>query len=194
MNLGHCSSITLCLCMTVAFSLLGGCRRPVAVVPEPAVPDTAWVQPDDETLTAVHQRLHDQEKRDIEAFVARRGRPMRQSGTGLYYEIYDTCPSGASIARGDAVDIAYTLRLLNGTVLASSAEDGLKRWMVGGEASEPGLTELLLKMRRGEKAFAILPSHLAYGLSGDGGRIPPQAVLLYDIEIKSVYIKNKPIK
>lgn len=153
-----------------------------------------WVTPDEDELTMVHQQLQSQEKYEIEAFINRSGRCVQQSGTGLYYDIYERNPQGAAIARGDAVDMAYTLRLLNGTLLASSDETGLKRWIVGGESTEPGLTELLLKMRRGEKAFAILPSHLAYGLSGDGTRIPPKAVLLYDIEIKSVYIKNKPIK
>ncbi len=166
-----------------------GCQRP-GRMPEA----TQWVAPAEADLTAVHRQLKEQEKQEIEAFIVRRGRPFQQSGTGLYYDIYERHPSGASITRGDAVDMAYTLTLLNGTQLASSAEDGLRRWVVGAETGEPGLTELLLKMRRGEKAFAILPSHLAYGLSGDGGRIPPKAVLLYDIEIKSVYIKNKPIK
>lgn len=155
---------------------------------------TRWVVPDEDALTSVHQQLQSQEKYEIEAFMNRSGRHLQQSGTGLYYDIYERNPQGATIARGDAVDMVYTLRLLNGTLLASSDETGLKRWVVGGEPAEPGLTELLLKMRRGEKAFAILPSHLAYGLSGDGARIPPKAVLLYDIEIKSVYIKNKPIK
>lgn len=182
---------TACVVLAIGgLSLFGtGCQRQ-GRLPEA----TRWVAPAEDDLTAVHRQLKDQEKHEIEAFIARRGRPLQQSGTGLYYDIYERNPQGAVIARGDAVDMAYTLTLLNGAPLASSAEEGLRRWVVGAEAEEPGLTELLLKMRRGEKAFAILPSHLAYGLSGDGGRIPPKAVLLYDIEIKSVYTKNKSIK
>ena len=163
-----------------------GCRRQPAVAPQ-----AQWVAPDEADLTAVHLHLKEQEKQEIEAFVARRGRPLQQSGTGLYYDIYERCPSGAAITRGDAVDLAYTLTSLNGTLLASSETDGLRRWVVGAETGETGLTELLLRMRRGEKAFAIVPSHLAYGLSGDGGRIPPHATLLYDIEVKGVYVKRK---
>lgn len=150
-----------------------------------------WVAPAEEDLTAVHLQLKEQERQEIEAFVARRGRPLQQSGTGLYYDIYERSPAGAAISRGDAVDLAYTLTSLNGTLLASSETDGLRRWVVGAETGEPGLTELLLLMRRGEKAFAIVPSHLAYGLSGDGNRIPPHATLLYDIEVKGVYVKRK---
>ncbi|MDE7149515.1 MAG: FKBP-type peptidyl-prolyl cis-trans isomerase [Bacteroidales bacterium] len=171
------------------WAVFGTACRQRDTVPKSA---TQWVAPATEELTAVHRQLKEQEKNEIAAFVARRGRPMRQSGTGLYYDIYERNPSGAVISRGDAVDMAYTLTLLNGAVLASSASDGLRRWVVGAETGEPGLTELLLHMRRGEKAFAIIPSHLAYGLSGDGGRIPPHATLMYDIEIKGVYIKTKP--
>ena len=162
-------------------------RRPKPVeMPSPH----SLVAPSEEELTAVHRQLKEQEQQEIAAFVARRGRPMQESNTGLYYDIYATNSKGAAIAYGDAVDMAYTLRLLNGTLLASSETEGLRRRVVGAQADEPGLTELLLKMRRGEKAFAILPARLAYGFSGDGGRIPPQATLLYDIEIKAVYIKN----
>lgn len=157
----------------------------------PAPQAQRWVAPAEEDLTAVHLQLKEQERQEIEAFVARRGRPLQQSGTGLYYDIYERCPAGAAISRGDAVDLAYTLTSLNGTLLASSETDGLRRWVVGAETGEPGLTELLLMMRRGEKAFAIVPSHLAYGLSGDGNRIPPHATLLYDIEVKGVYVKRK---
>lgn len=181
---------TACIVALGGLSFFGtGCQRK-GRLPEA----TRWIAPAADELTAVHRQLQEQERQEIEAFIARRGRPLQRSGTGLYYDIYERNPQGATIARGDAVDMAYTLTLLNGAVLASSEEDGLRRWIVGGETGEPGLTELLLHMRRGEKAFAIIPSHLAYGLSGDGGRIPPKAVLLYDIEIKSVYVKNKPIK
>ncbi|MBD5389837.1 FKBP-type peptidyl-prolyl cis-trans isomerase [bacterium] len=177
------------------FALLGWAWLAVAMTacrhPEPPGPQTRWVAPAEDELTAVHLQLKEQEKQEIEAFVARRGRPLQQSGTGLYYDIYERCPAGAAITRGDAVDLAYTLTSLNGTLLASSETDGLRRWVVGAETGETGLTELLLRMRRGEKAFAIVPSHLAYGLSGDGGRIPPHATLLYDIEVKGVYVKRK---
>lgn len=176
---------TLAGCVLLT-AVMTACRR----APAPR-PQGRWVAPAEEDLTAVHLQLKEQEKREIEAFVARRGRPLQKSGTGLYYDIYERCPSGAAISRGDAVDLAYTLTSLNGTLLSSSQTDGLRRWVVGAQTGEPGLTELLLLMRRGEKAFAIVPSHLAYGLSGDGGRIPPHATLLYDIEVKGVYVKRK---
>lgn len=181
-------AVSIAVCLAV-WPVVTGCRRAAVSEAQPR-----WVAPDEAELTAVHRQLQAQEKQEIEAFIARSGRRFAQSGTGLYYDIYERNPSGAPVGRGDAVDMAYALRLLNGTLIASSDEDGLRRWIVGGEAEEPGLTELLLKMRRGEKAFAILPSHLAYGLSGDGGRIPPHATLLYEIEIKGVYIKKQTIK
>ena len=181
-------TVLLPMALLLGAATTSACHRRAKMVPPP--PPHSLVAPSEEELTAVHRQLKEQEQQEIAAFISRRGRPMQESNTGLYYDIYATNPKGAAITYGDAVDMAYTLRLLNGTLLASSETEGLRRRVVGREADEPGLTELLLKMRRGEKAFAILPARLAYGFSGDGGRIPPQATLLYDIEIKAVYVKK----
>ena len=45
-------------------------------------------------------------------------------------------------------------------------------------------------MREGDKAKAIIPSHLAYGFIGDEKQIPKRATLIYDIEVLNV-IKPK---
>ncbi|MDE5560091.1 MAG: hypothetical protein K2I84_05505, partial [Bacteroidales bacterium] len=73
--------------------LLAGCGLLMSITacrhePVPQ-PQGRWVAPAEEDLTAVHLQLKAQEKQEIEAFVARRGRPLQQSGTGLYYDIYE---------------------------------------------------------------------------------------------------------
>lgn len=46
-----------------------------------------------------------------------------------------------------------------------------------------GIHFALKQMKIGQKAKIILPSHLAYGLSGDGEAIPPTSTLMYSIAI-----------
>ncbi|MCW2121145.1 peptidylprolyl isomerase [Flavobacterium sp. 7A] len=53
----------------------------------------------------------------------------------------------------------------------------------------PGFVEAIETMTYGEKIIAIIPSNLAYGESGAGGVIPPNAELIFEIEV----FKDKPM-
>jgi len=44
----------------------------------------------------------------------------------------------------------------------------------------------LLLLRQGDKAKVIVPSYRAYGIAGDGNKIPSAATLIYDIYIEKV--------
>jgi FKBP-type peptidyl-prolyl cis-trans isomerase len=48
---------------------------------------------------------------------------------------------------------------------------------------EPGLNQGLRMLKRGGEALFILPPFLAYGLKGDGNKIPSRSVLIYEIKI-----------
>jgi FKBP-type peptidyl-prolyl cis-trans isomerase len=49
-----------------------------------------------------------------------------------------------------------------------------------------GLHELVKLMHEGEKARAIIPSYLAYGITGDGEMVPFAAFLLCEIELVKI--------
>lgn len=140
-------------------------------------------------LTAVQAISVRQEMESIEAFVARSGWKMQQSGTGMWYEVYVEAPAGAPrVEYGDAVKAAYTLRLLNGAVVEEYTTESPRTWILGKSDVTAGLSEALMMLNKGCKARFILPSHLAYGFSGNGTDIPPRASLLYDLEVVEVLV------
>lgn len=54
-----------------------------------------------------------------------------------------------------------------------------------------GWDQGLLGMCEGEKRRLVIPPELAYGKSGAGGRIPPDATLTFDIELVKIERKSE---
>lgn len=134
-----------------------------------------------------------QEMESIESFVQRSGWNMQESPTGIWYEIYHPTQGTSPIASGDAVIFSYTLYLLNGNLVEEANPDNPKTVILGKSEIPEGLRQALLQMKKGESARFIIPSHLAYGFSGNGKNIPAQASLLYDIHVLEVKIPPESI-
>ena len=122
------------------------------------------------------------EDQNIQDYIQRHGYHMSKTGTGLYYEVYKTT-KGTAAKIGDMAVMNYSVRLLNGTLIYDSEQDGLKEFVISKGGVESGLEEGILLLKSGERARFILPSHLAFGWVGDHNRIPKKAVLVYDIEL-----------
>jgi FKBP-type peptidyl-prolyl cis-trans isomerase len=105
-----------------------------------------------------------------------------QTGTGLRYQIHDK-GDGVLIKEGDIVTLEYEISLLNGDLIYSSANDGVKTFIVGRGGVESGLEEAILKLSKNSVATLIIPVHLAYGLIGDGNKIPTRATLVYSLKV-----------
>ncbi len=121
----------------------------------------------------------------IEKFIERRKWDMNMSGTGLFYQIYHH-GNGKKAENGKYAEFKYTTSLLDGTVLYTSEEYGNRTLLIGRFDREIGLHEGLQLMRVGDKARFVLHPFLAFGLPGDGYKVPLQAILLYDIELIDV--------
>ena len=134
------------------------------------------------SLISLNKSLVHREKEEIDRFVKAKGWPMKETQTGLRYLI-SFHGNGAKARSGLIAAIRYKLYLLDGTLIDSSDKSGLKSFKIGHGGVERGLEEGILLLKVGDKAKFILPSHLAYGLTGDGNKIPPRSPLVYDVEL-----------
>lgn len=113
-----------------------------------------------------------------------------KSISGLHFIVHQV-GEGAEPYPGSIVRFKYRLSLMDGGEIESSeAQGGIVQARVGQPPMLKGLTEGLLGMQVGEKRTLILPPQLAYGKTGRSPDIPPDATLLYDIELVSIEPTN----
>ena len=95
--------------------------------------------------------------------------------------------SGQTVAAGDTVAVHYTGSLTDGTVFDSSYERGEPiEVKVGAGMVIEGWDKGLLGLVEGGKYRLSIPSAMGYGPYGAGGVIPPNADLVFDVEIVKV--------
>jgi len=110
---------------------------------------------------------------------------MSESQSGLWFKI-EKKGSGARVKTGDVVTLAYKISLLDGTVCYSSEKTGPKSFRVGQGGVESGLEEGILMLRKGDMARFVMPPHLAEGFTGDGDKIPPRTIIVYQVEVLNI--------
>lgn len=124
-----------------------------------------------------------EEKIAIKLFLAQHSDwKLTSTGTGLQYYIYES-NNGQPIKVGSIVDVKYKVTQLDGTVCYETGEDEVLEVEVDHSQVETGLQEGLKKMKVGDKAKMIIPSHLAHGITGDLNKIPPLTPLVIDVQV-----------
>jgi FKBP-type peptidyl-prolyl cis-trans isomerase len=108
------------------------------------------------------------------------------TASGLQSE--DLVVGAGPIAKvGDMLSVHYTGWLTDGTKFDSSYDrDEPFEFTLGAGVVIPGWDEGLVGMRVGSKRRLTIPSDLAYGASGAGGVIPPNATLIFEVELLSI--------
>lgn len=115
------------------------------------------------------------------------------TASGLKYIIL-TKGNGAHAEANKAVEVHYTGYLLNGKVFDSSIERGDPiEFTLGTGQVIPGWDEGIALMNVGDKFRLIIPSNLAYGEKGAGNAIPPNSMLIFDVQLISVSIPKTSI-
>jgi len=92
------------------------------------------------------------------------------------------------VKAGDTVSVQYTGKLTDGTKFDSSYDHGGQpfSFTVGAGQVIKGWDEGLLGAKVGEKRTLTIPSDLGYGATGAGAAIPPNATLIFDVEVVSI--------
>jgi FKBP-type peptidyl-prolyl cis-trans isomerase FkpA len=104
--------------------------------------------------------------------------------SGLQYEVL-TEGTGAQPELSDFVRVHYRGALLDGSVFDSSYERGEPvEFPLDGVIS--GWSEGLLLMKEGGKSRLYIPARLAYGAQGAGSAIPPNATLIFEVELLAI--------
>jgi len=142
-------------------------------------PDESKVR---ENLIGINKERIALENEQIEAYINRYGYKMETTETGLRYLILEQ-GKGNQPKWMSEVKLKYTLELLNGTYCYSSDSSGVLDIRLGQSEEPNGLQEGVLKLQEGGKALLIVPSYLAYGLTGDGAKITGAQSLIYHIEL-----------
>lgn len=96
--------------------------------------------------------------------------------------------TGPAAQAGDEVDVHYIGTLTDGTVFDSSMSRGVPITFVLGQGRVIQGWELgILGMKVGEKRTLTIPPQLGYGATGTpGGPIPPNATLMFDVELVGI--------
>ena len=94
---------------------------------------------------------------------------------------------GPPVEAGQIVVVHYTGRLTNGQKFDSSVDRNEPFEVAAGVGQViQGWDVTLLRMRTGDKVKVTIPPELAYGAGGAGGIIPPNATLVFEMELLKV--------
>ena len=106
--------------------------------------------------------------------------------SGLTY-IVTKQGDGEPVKTGQTVNVNYTGLLTNGTLFDSSlSRNEPFSFLVGAGMVIKGWDEGLQNLRIGDHATLIIPPEIGYGAHGVGGVIPPDATLIFIIEVLGV--------
>ncbi|MHB8770319.1 MAG: FKBP-type peptidyl-prolyl cis-trans isomerase [Syntrophales bacterium] len=153
---------------------------------KPLVEADAYQQQIQALVTVRRKAQGDKMAAEAKGFVekAAKEKGAVKTASGLIYNSQKE-GSGASPTATDMVKVHYSGALVNGVVFDSSYKRGqpaefplngvIKCW-----------TEGMQMMKPGGKARLICPPEIAYGERGAGNLIPPQATLVFDVELLEV--------
>jgi|GEM_PF-1647494 len=119
------------------------------------------------------------------------GRTPLKRPSGLSWIEIEYGRGGDAAAEGDAVKVLYTGWLKDGTEFDKNDDRDDPFVFTLGEGSViKGWEEGITGMRPGGKRKLIIPPELGYGAAGAGGDIPPDATLVFDVELLEVEKKD----
>ena len=128
----------------------------------------------------------EEDKKAAEAELDKLATGFKKTESGLRYQIIQE-GNGTKAEKGKNVSVHYKGQLADGTVFDSSYKRNQPiDFPVGVGQVISGWDEGIQLLKVGDKARFVIPSHLGYGSRGAGGVIPPDATLIFDVELMHV--------
>jgi len=166
-------SLTLGVTIVLALAACGPTPAPTAPPTPTAVPATTTPAPTDTVAPASEQNQD-----TVEGLVT--------TASGLQYVILEE-GDGPYPQAGDIVSVHYRGTLEDGTEFDDSRARGEPiAFPLGQGRVIPGWEEGIALLKVGSKARLVIPPELAYGAQGAGGVIPPNATLIFDVELLDI--------
>ena len=133
-------------------------------------------------------KLAKENEAKVEAFIAERKLTTTKYDNGLRVAMLRE-GTGEFPKNGDNVTVHYRGTLLDGTQFDASYDRNQPfTFKVGSRQVIMGWEEGIPKIKVGGKGILIIPSELGYGERGAGGSIPPNATLVFEVEV----LETKP--
>ena len=125
-------------------------------------------------------------KKQQEEMIGELSQGFEKTFSGLRYKIEEK-GNGPKAEKGQTVSVHYKGMLPDGSVFDSSyTRNQPIDFKLGKGQVISGWDEGIQLLNVGDKARFVIPSHLAYGERGAGGAIPPNATLVFDVELVKV--------
>jgi len=126
----------------------------------------------------------------IQDYLKAKGIKNAKKGPSGFYYVIHTPGAGPSPKAGQTVSVSYTGQNLKGEKFDSNVDPAFHHvepfsFQLGKHGVIQGWDDGVAIMKKGTKATFYLPSNLGYGDHGAGDKIPPNAVLIFDIELLS---------
>jgi len=108
---------------------------------------------------------------------------VKKTADGLLYRVIRSGTGPAVQKNSDVATVYYKGSLINGKMFDQTKDDPVQL-PVGGVV--PGWTEALKLMKTGDVFEIVLPAELGYGSDGAGDSIPPDQVLVFQLQLVKV--------
>jgi FKBP-type peptidyl-prolyl cis-trans isomerase len=129
---------------------------------------------------------------DIQSYIEKHGYKTDSTLTGLRFQIKrGNLNHAAAATENDIACIRYKLKLLDGRECYTADSALYREYHLSKDDMPKGLREGILLMHEGDKALLLIPSYLAFGLTGDGDCIPPNAALVMTVTLEKVIKSEK---
>ncbi|TXE12004.1 peptidylprolyl isomerase [Seonamhaeicola algicola] len=138
------------------------------------------------TFEGAREKRIAEEKAKADAELDKLAAGFEKTESGLRYQIIQK-GNGAKAEKGKTVSVHYKGQLADGTVFDSSYKRNQPiDFPLGVGQVIPGWDEGIQLLKVGDKARLVIPSNLGYGSRGAGGVIPPNATLIFDVELMDI--------